>query len=114
MARNFESTNYYIELEARYGARNYNPLDLVIAEAKGVWVTDVEGKRYLDGLAAYSSLNQGHAHPRIVQTLVEQASRVTLTSRAFRNSELPLFEKELCELVAPHLALGPSENARVL
>jgi ornithine--oxo-acid transaminase len=114
MARNFESTNYYIELEARYGASNYNPLDLVIAEAKGVWVTDVEGKKYLDGLAAYSSLNQGHCHPRILQTLVEQAGRVTLTSRAFRNSELPLFEKELCELTAPHLLLGPSGTARVL
>jgi ornithine--oxo-acid transaminase len=92
------STQFYVDLEERYGAHNYHPLDVVIEKAEGVWVTDVEGRRYLDGLAAYSSLNQGHAHPRILQTLVEQAHRVTLTSRAFRNTELPLLEKELCEL----------------
>lgn len=98
MAQQHESTRYYIDLEERYGAHNYHPLDLVIAEAHGVWVTDVEGKRYLDGLAAYSALNQGHGHPRLLETLIEQAKRVTLTSRAFRNTELPLLEKELCEL----------------
>lgn len=98
MAQSHESTQYYIDLEERYGAHNYHPLDLVIAEAKGVWVTDVEGRRYLDGLAAYSALNQGHGHPRILQTLIGQAAKVTLTSRAFRNTELPLLEKELCEL----------------
>ncbi len=98
MAETYESTQHYINLEERYGAHNYHPLDLVIAEAQGVWVKDVEGRRYLDGLSAYSALNQGHAHPRILQALVEQAKRVTLTSRAFRNTELPLFEKELCQL----------------
>jgi ornithine--oxo-acid transaminase len=92
------STQTYVDLEARYGAHNYKPLDIVVAEAQGVWVTDVEGRRYLDGLSAYSSLNQGHRHPRILAALVEQAGRVTLTSRAFRNTELPYFEQELCAL----------------
>lgn len=91
-------TQTYVDLEARYGAHNYKPLDIVVAEAQGVWVTDVEGRRYLDGLSAYSSLNQGHRHPRIMAALIEQAGRVTLTSRAFRNTELPHFERELCEL----------------
>ncbi len=91
-------TQTYVDLEARYGAHNYKPLDIVVAEAQGVWVTDVEGRRYLDGLSAYSSLNQGHRHPAIIAALVEQAGRVTLTSRAFRNTELPYFERELSEL----------------
>ena len=91
-------TQTYVDLEARYGAHNYKPLDIVVAHAEGVWVTDVEGRRYLDGLSAYSSLNQGHRHPRIIAALIEQAGRVTLTSRAFRNTELPHFERELCEL----------------
>ena len=89
----------FIDLEERYGAHNYHPLDLVIKEARGVWVTDVEGRRYMDCLSSYSALNQGHAHPRIVQALIDQAQRVTLTSRAFRNTELPLLCQELCELI---------------
>jgi ornithine--oxo-acid transaminase len=89
----------FIALEERYGAHNYHPLDLVIHEARGAWVTDVEGRRYLDCLSSYSALNQGHAHPRIVAALIEQAQRVTLTSRAFRNDQLPLLCQELCELL---------------
>ena len=82
-------TAKYIELEDRYGAHNYHPLDIVIARAEGVWVEDVEGKRYLDFLAAYSAVNQGHCHPRILKAMQRQARKVTLTSRAFRNDQLP-------------------------
>ena len=82
-------TQDFVELENRYGAHNYRPLDVVIERAEGVWVYDVEGKRYLDCLAAYSAVNQGHCHPKILQTLNEQARKVTLTSRAFRNEQLP-------------------------
>ncbi|NOZ95038.1 MAG: ornithine--oxo-acid transaminase [Acidobacteria bacterium] len=88
----------YIELEDRYGATNYHPLDVVISRAEGIWVWDVDGNRYMDCLAAYSAVNQGHCHPRIVKTLVEQACRVALTSRAFRNDQLGPFCKELSEL----------------
>jgi ornithine--oxo-acid transaminase len=83
-------TQDYVALEDTYGAHNYHPLDVVIERAQGVWVYDVEGRRYLDCLASYSAVNQGHCHPRILQTLQEQAQRVTLTSRAFRNDQLPL------------------------
>jgi ornithine--oxo-acid transaminase len=88
----------YVALEERYGAHNYHPLDVVVARAEGVWVWDVEGRRYLDFLAAYSAVNQGHCHPRILKALVEQSCRVALTSRAFRNDQLGPFYKELCEL----------------
>jgi ornithine--oxo-acid transaminase len=79
-----------IGLEDAYGAHNYFPLDVVVERAEGCWVYDVEGKRYLDCLAAYSAVNQGHCHPRILAALIEQARKVTLTSRAFRNTQLPL------------------------
>jgi ornithine--oxo-acid transaminase len=85
-------------LENRYGAHNYHPLDVVVAHASGVWVYDVEGRKYLDCLAAYSALNQGHCHPRIMEAMIEQAHRVTLTSRAFRNDQLPLLCKALHDL----------------
>ena len=78
-----------ISIEDQWGAHNYHPLDVVVERASGVWVYDVEGRRYLDCLSAYSAVNQGHCHPRIVQALKEQAERVTLTSRAFRNDQLP-------------------------
>ena len=81
-------TRDFVELENQFGAHNYHPLDIVIEHAEGVWVYDVEGKRYLDCLAAYSAVNQGHCHPRIQKTLIEQAGKVTLTSRAFRNDQL--------------------------
>jgi ornithine--oxo-acid transaminase len=87
-----------IELEDRYGAHNYHPLDVVITRGEGCWVWDVEGNRYLDFLAAYSAVNQGHCHPRIVRALVEQAGRLALTSRAFRNDRLGELYREVCEL----------------
>ena len=92
------SSSTYIDLEDRYGAHNYHPLDVVISRADGAWVWDVEGKKYMDFLAAYSAVNQGHCHPRLVKTLVEQSCRVALTSRAFRNDQLGPFCKEICEL----------------
>jgi ornithine--oxo-acid transaminase len=84
-----------VALEECYGAHNYHPLDVCLARGEGVWVYDINGKRYLDCLSAYSALSHGHCHPRIVQTLQEQASRLTLTSRAFRNDQLGLFYQEL-------------------
>jgi ornithine--oxo-acid transaminase len=91
-------TQDYIALEDRYGAHNYHPLDVVIHRAEGVWVWDVEGNRYLDFLAAYSAVNQGHCHPQILEAFLGQARNVTLTSRAFRSDQLGLFYKEICEL----------------
>jgi ornithine--oxo-acid transaminase len=88
----------YVALEDRYGAHNYHPLDVVVERAEGVWVWDVEGRKYLDFLAAYSAVNQGHCHPAIQQALVEQVHRVTLTSRAFRSDQLGLFYQQICEL----------------
>src|SRR5262249_48971575 len=88
----------YIALEEQYGAHNYHPLDVVITRGEGIWVWDVEGRRYMDFLAAYSAVNQGHCHPRILKALIEQSCRVALTSRAFRNDQLGPFYKELCEL----------------
>jgi ornithine--oxo-acid transaminase len=92
------TTKDYISIEEQYGAHNYHPLDVVIEKGEGAWVWDVDGKKYLDCLAAYSAVNQGHCHPRIVNVLKEQAEKVTLTSRAFRNNQLPLLCKALCEL----------------
>ena len=103
-----------IELENEYGAHNYHPLDVVIERAEGVWVYDVDGKRYLDGLAAYSAVNQGHCHPKIVNALIEQAHKVTLTSRAFRNDQLPLFYKELHELTGYDMALPMNTGAEAV
>lgn len=104
-------TNDYIELEERHGAHNYHPLDVVIAKGEGVWVTDVEGNRYLDCLSAYSALNQGHVHPKILKAMVDQASKVTLTSRAFRNDQLPLFYKELSDMTGYEMALPMNSGA---
>lgn len=92
------SSQDYINLEEQYGAHNYHPLDIVIDHADGCWVYDVEGKKFLDCLSSYSALNQGHCHPRILNTLKEQAEKVTLTSRAFRNNQLPLLYKKLHEI----------------
>lgn len=98
-------TKSYIDLENQHGAHNYHPLDVVITQGKGVWVNDVEGNRYLDCLSAYSALNQGHVHPKILKALQNQAEKVTLTSRAFRNDQLPLFYKELSQLTGYEMAL---------
>src|ERR1700750_3366498 len=94
-----------IALEARYGAKNYKPLDVVLTRGEGAWVYDVEGRRYLDCLSAYSAVNQGHCHPRLLGALVEQASRVTLTSRAFRNEQLPRFCEALASLCGMEMVL---------
>jgi ornithine--oxo-acid transaminase len=87
------NSEYYIELEDKYGAHNYHPLEVVIDRGEGVWVWDVEGKKYMDFLSAYSAVNQGHCHPKIINTLIEQAKKLTLTSRAFYNSALGDYEK---------------------
>jgi ornithine--oxo-acid transaminase len=103
-----------VEIEARSGARNYDPLPVVITRAEGVWVYDVEGRRYLDCLSAYSALNQGHGHPKILTALVEQAKRVTLTSRAFHNDQLPLFCRELAELTGLDVVLPMNTGAEAV
>ncbi len=107
-------TAEYIQLEETYGAHNYKPLDVVINRAEGVWVWDVEGTRYLDFLSAYSAVNQGHCHPRILRAMVEQAGRLTLTSRAFRNDQLPLLEQELCELSGYEMMLPMNTGAEAV
>ncbi len=94
-----------IALEEQYGAHNYHPLDVIITRASGAWVTDVDGKRYLDFLAAYSAVNQGHCHPSILAAMMEQAQRVTLTSRAFRNDQLPLLLRDLNKITGFEMAL---------
>lgn len=94
-----------IGLEEQYGAHNYHPLDVVVERASGAWVTDIQGRRYLDFLAAYSAVNQGHCHPAILAAMVEQAQRVTLTSRAFRNDQLPLLLEELHAVTGYEMAL---------
>ncbi len=93
-----QQTADLIALEERYGAHNYHPLDVVVHRAEGVWIWDVEGRRYLDFLAAYSAVNQGHCHPVIRQALIDQAHRVTLASRAFRNDQLGPFFEQICTL----------------
>ena len=103
-----------IGIEDRWGAHNYRPLDVVVERASGVWVYDVLGKRYLDCLSAYSALNQGHCHPRILEALQEQASRVTLTSRAFRNDQLPRFLEELAELCGMEMVLPMNTGAEAV
>jgi len=107
-------TQDFVEIENRYGAHNYRPLDVVIERAEGVWVYDVEGKRYLDCLAAYSAVNQGHCHPKILRTLEDQARKVTLTSRAFRNEQLPLLCKELHDLTGFDMVLPMNSGAEAV
>jgi ornithine--oxo-acid transaminase len=107
-------TRDFIELEEKYGAHNYHPLDVVIERAEGVWVYDVEGNKYLDCLAAYSAVNQGHCHPRIIKVLKEQAEKVTLTSRAFRNNQLPFLYKELSELTGYEISLPMNSGAEAV
>jgi len=103
-----------IAMEEEYGAHNYHPLDVVIDRAQGAWVTDVNGRRYLDFLAAYSAVNQGHCHPEILAAMVEQAQKVTLTSRAFRNDQLPLLLRDLHELTGFEMALPMNSGAEAV
>jgi ornithine--oxo-acid transaminase len=107
-------TRDYIALEDRYNAHNYRPLDVVLERGEGVWVWDVDGKRYLDCLSSYSALNQGHAHPRIRRAMIEQSAKLTLTGRAFRNDQLPLLAKELCELTGYEMMLPMNTGAEAV
>ncbi len=102
------------DLEERYGARNYHPLDVVLTRGEGAWVWDVDGNRYLDCLSAYSAVNQGHAHPRILAALVEQAGRLPLTSRAFRNDQLGPYCCELCDLTGFEKVLPMNTGAEAV
>ncbi|MEJ2653480.1 MAG: ornithine--oxo-acid transaminase [Gammaproteobacteria bacterium] len=104
----------YIDLEMTYATHTYTPLDVVLSRGEGVWVWDVEGKKYLDCLSAYSALNQGHRHPRIVGAMLEQAERVTLTSRAFYNDQFPLLAKELCELTGYDMLIMMNSGAEAV
>ena len=106
--------NSLIDLESRLGAHNYKPLDVVLVRGEGVWVWDADGKRYLDCLSAYSALNQGHCHPRILAAMVEQASRLTLTSRAFRNDQLALLYDDLARLTRTHKILPMNSGAEAV
>jgi len=108
------STQEYLALEARYGASNYKPMDVVLTRGQGVYVWDVEGNRYLDCLSAYSAVNQGHCHPRILAAMVEQAGRLTLTSRAFRNDQLGLFYEEICALTKTSAVLPMNSGAEAV
>lgn len=107
-------TQEFIEIEEQYGAHNYHPLDVVISRGEGVWVYDVEGNRYLDCLSAYSALNQGHVHPKVLKVFLEQVQKLTLTSRAFRNEQLPLFYKELSELTGYSMSLPMNTGAEAV
>lgn len=104
----------FIALEQALGAHNYKPLDVVLARGEGVWVWDVEGRRYLDCLSAYSAVNQGHCHPRILAAMVEQAKKLTLTSRAFRNEQLALFYEEVATLTGSHKVLPMNSGAEAV
>ena len=104
----------YIELEETFGAHNYKPLDVVLNRGQGIWVWDVAGRRYLDCLSAYSAVNQGHCHPRILAAMMEQAAKLTLTSRAFRNDQLGLFYQELCQLTRSHRVLPMNSGAEAV
>ncbi|HOW85391.1 MAG TPA: ornithine--oxo-acid transaminase [Candidatus Aminicenantes bacterium] len=103
-----------IQIEDLYGAHNYHPLDVVVTKAQGIWMYDVEGRKYLDFLSAYSAVNQGHRHPRIVKALIDQARKLTLTSRAFRNDQWPLLAKELCDLTGYNMVLPMNSGAEAV
>ena len=107
-------THEFIHLEEQCGAHNYHPLDVVIERAEGCWVFDVEGKKYLDCLAAYSAVNQGHCHPKILEAMLDQAHKVTLTSRAFRNDQLPLLYEDLHNLTGFDMALPMNSGAEAV
>ncbi len=112
--RGMSHQHQYIKLEEDFGAHNYNPLQVVLSRGRGVWVWDVDGVKYLDCLSAYSAVNQGHCHPKIMQALIEQAQRLTLTSRAFRNDQLGPFFKELCEVTNSHKVLPMNSGAEAV
>lgn len=104
----------YIRIEDKYGASNYAPIDVVLTRGKGVWVWDVDGNRYLDCLSAYSAVNQGHCHPKIMAAMEKQLKRLALTSRAFRNDQLGLFYQDLCQLTRSHKVLPMNSGAEAV
>ena len=108
------ATQDLIAIEASLGAHNYKPLDVILVRGQGVWVWDNEGKRYLDCLSAYSALNQGHCHPKILAAMVEQAKKLTLTSRAFRNDQLALLYEDLAKLTGSHKILPMNSGAEAV
>ncbi len=103
-----------IDLEDRFGAKNYKPLDVVLSKGEGIWVWDVDGNKYMDCLSAYSAVNQGHCHPKIRQAMLDQAQKLTLTSRAFRNDQLALLYEELCDLTDSHKMLPMNSGAEAV
>jgi ornithine--oxo-acid transaminase len=108
------ATKHFINLEIQYGANNYAPLDVVLSKGQGIWVEDVDGKRYMDCLSAFSAVNQGHCHPRIVETLIEQAQKLQITSRAFRNDQLGPFYEKICKLSGYEMALPMNTGAEAV
>ena len=114
MTDNPVSTSEMIDIEAELGAHNYNPLDVVLSRGEGVWVWDTDGNRYLDCLSAYSAVNQGHCHPKIRKAMLEQAERLSLTSRAFRNDQLALFYDEICTLTRSSKVLPMNTGAEAV
>ncbi len=114
MSQESFKTADYIALEDKYGAKNYKPLDVVLCRGEGIWVWDVEGNKYMDCLSSYSAVNQGHCHPKIQKTMQEQLQKLTLTSRAFRNDQLGLFYKEICEATNSHKVLPMNSGAEAV
>lgn len=108
------NTNKLIEKTEKYGANNYHPLPIVISRAEGVWVEDPEGNKYMDMLSAYSAVNQGHRHPKIIQALKDQADKVTLTSRAFHNDQLGPWYEKICQLTNKEMALPMNTGAEAV
>lgn len=107
-------TSEYIQLDKKYGAQNYHPLEIVLTQGQGVWVYDTDGNKYLDCLSAYSALNQGHVHPKILHAMIEQAQKITLTSRAFFNDQLPKFYEELTQLTGFEKAIPMNSGAEAV
>ena len=109
-----KASNQLMNMEHRYGAHNYHPLEVVISRAEGIWVWDPEGKKYMDCLSAYSAVNQGHRHPKIIQALKDQADVLTLTSRAFFNDKWPVFAQKLSELTNKEMILPMNTGAEAV
>jgi len=103
-----------IDLEQEFGAKNYHPLPVVVTKAEGIWVEDPEGRRYMDFLSAYSAVNQGHRHPKIIQSLKDQADKVTLTSRAFHSEPLGIWYDTICKLCNKDMALPMNTGAEAV
>jgi ornithine--oxo-acid transaminase len=114
MKTDTRNSQYYMDLENTYGAHNYHPIPVVISKAEGVWVWDPEGRRYMDCLSSYSAVNQGHRHPKLIAALIEQANRVTLTSRAFHNDMLGPYLKKLTEISEMDVALPMNTGAEAV